>query len=113
MDHRHEDATLSIQPATAADYGLQLMAGTRGEIEEGQIEATLCQHDPDGDRWDGVQALTDRTDLVDGRWHHVAVAVKLRDEVRIYVDGQPQSVTLVTTSGAVQGDAPPGKALYA
>jgi outer membrane protein assembly factor BamB len=90
---------VSIRPAAHGNVGLRLFLDASGKIH-------FVGHNTKADgTWEGVHAQTlHSTGVRDGQWHHVAVARQGARDVRIYLDGQPQSMDAVTANALATAD---------
>jgi outer membrane protein assembly factor BamB len=89
---------LSIRPTSDGNTGLRLYLDGHGRVH-------FISHVGKGKTWKGIHARTlESTGVRDGQWHHVAASRAGTQDVRIYVDGKQQAVTVTASQDVDAAD---------
>lgn len=95
---------LGIAPTDESGFGINLWIDGAGLLH---YEAQTLE---DG-HWSALH-LQAETEIVDGRWHHIAVAKRGADQVALYVDGKPVPLASAEAAPVIPQRASAGLRTY-
>jgi outer membrane protein assembly factor BamB len=97
---------VSVCPSEDSGVGLRLWAEPAPDVDPraSRIHFRLTDQPANGAPWETLEAQAAVHQLLDGKWHHVAVSAEGADKVRIYLDGQSQEMAKPVT-----GHTPPAE----
>jgi len=97
---------LSILPSSGDGVGLRLWVEpvTGGDPRDGKIRFQLTYQNRGETGWNLLDATAVAHGVLDGKWRHIAVSTEGADKVRIYLDGQLQTVQASTAACAAPPD---------
>jgi outer membrane protein assembly factor BamB len=99
---------LSIRPSTGDGIGLRLWIEPVPDsvAGDGRIQFQLTYQNRGDSGWKRLRAQAVAHKALDGKWRHVAVSTEGPDKVRIYLDGQQQTVPTPTVESVAAPDSP-------